>query len=43
MFKLTAPQKNVVETDKFFKNTAISNIGGYAIFEGKVDNKQKND
>jgi len=37
MFKLTAPQKNVVETDKFFKNTAISNIGGYAIFEGKVD------
>lgn len=37
MFKLTAPQRNVVETDKFFKNTAISNIGGYAIFDGKVD------
>ncbi len=37
MFKLTAPQKNVVETDKFFKNTSISNIGGYAIFDNDVD------
>ena len=37
MYKLTAPQKNVVETDKFFKNTSISNIGGYAIFDNEVD------
>ena len=37
MFKLTAPQKNVVETDNFYKNTSISNIGGYAIFDNDVD------
>ena len=37
MFKLTAPQKNVIETDNFFKNTSISNIGGYAIFDNDVD------
>ena len=37
MFKLTAPQKNVIETDNFFKNTSISNIGGYAIFDNAVD------
>ena len=37
MLNLTAPQKNVIETDKFFINTSISNIGGYAIFDSKVD------
>lgn len=37
MLNLTAPQKNIIETDKFFKNTSISNIGGYAIFSQKVD------
>lgn len=37
MINLTTPQKNVVETDKFFKNTAISNIGGYSIFFTNVD------
>ena len=37
MLKLTAPQKNVVETDNFFKNTSISNIGGYAIFDNEVN------
>ena len=26
MLALTAPQRNVIETDKFFKNTSISNI-----------------
>lgn len=37
MLKLTAPQKNVVETDNFYINTSISNIGGYALFDGDVD------
>ena len=37
MFNLSSPQKNVVETDQFFKNTSISNIGGYSIFYTKVD------
>lgn len=37
MFNLTEPQKNVIETDQFFKNTAISNIGGYSRFFEKVD------
>lgn len=37
MLNLSTPQKNVVETDQFFKNTSISNIGGYSIFYTKVD------
>ncbi len=37
MFNLTAPQRNVLETESFFKNTSISNIGGYAIFSKEVD------
>lgn len=37
MINLTAPQKNVVETDQFFKNTSISNIGGYSLFFTKVN------
>lgn len=37
MFNLTEPQKNVIETDQFFKNTSISNIGGYSRFFEKVD------
>ncbi len=31
--QFSAPQKNVLETQLFFKNTAIQNIGGYIIFE----------
>ena len=37
MLNLTAPQKSIMETDHFFKNTSISNIGGYAIFQNKVN------
>lgn len=37
MFNLTEPQKNVIETDQFFKNTSISNIGGYSRFFEKVN------
>ena len=37
MFSLTEPQKNVIETDQFFKNTSISNIGGYSRFFDRVD------
>ena len=35
--QLSAPQKNVLETDLYFKNTSIQNIGGYMIFEKKID------
>lgn len=35
--KLTAPQENVIETEMFFKNTSISNIGGYMFFYRKMD------
>ena len=39
MVRLTMPQKNVIETEYFFKNTPISNIGGYMRFNQAVDEK----
>lgn len=34
---LSAPQKNVLETELYFKNTSIQNIGGYMCFEKEID------
>ena len=35
--KLTAPQKNVLETQLYFKDTSIQNIGGYILFNSVID------
>ena len=34
---LSAPQKNVLETELYFKNTSIQNIGGYMWFEKEIN------
>ena len=35
--QLSAPQKNVLETELYFKDTPIQNIGGYMIFEKEIN------
>lgn len=35
--QLSAPQKNVLETELYFKNTSVQNIGGYMIFEKRIE------
>lgn len=42
MENLTTPQKNVIETEFFFKNTPISNIGGYMRFNQNVSEEVLN-
>ena len=35
--EFTASQNNVVETEKYYKNTSISNIGGYLLFKQQIE------
>lgn len=35
--QLSAPQRSVLETELYFKNTSVQNIGGYMIFEKKIE------
>lgn len=35
----TIPQKNVIETEVFYKNTSISNTGGYILFDSISNTK----
>lgn len=35
--QLSAPQKNVLEIELYFKGTSIQNIGGYMIFDKKIN------
>lgn len=35
--EFTASQNNVVETEKYYKNTSISNIGGYLLFNKQIE------
>lgn len=35
--EFTASQNNVIETERYYKNTSISNIGGYLLFKEKID------
>ncbi len=37
--RLSTSQSNIIETDLYYNNTAISNIGGLIKFEGKIDIK----
>lgn len=39
IYELTNPQKNIWDTELFFSNSSLNNIGGYVFIEEKIDLK----
>ena len=40
VYSLTNPQKNIYDTEIFFRNSSLNNIGGYVFINEKIEVEQ---